>query len=478
MSIFGWALVVYLIILVGVGYYASRKVTDAEEFMVAGRSANKIMLLGTFVATFTSASMWIGTTGFFYKWGWCQIWQGPGTILPSIIIILFIGPYLRRFAQFTIPDFYGERYNSKLVRLIAALIIVGLYFTIMVAQLMGGGRVIQAALGWDYKVGMIAMAVVLIFYSWAGGQRSVIWCDTLQFFVILIASVGTFYYCLNIMGGFGELNRTLAAVDPNLVRGDGGGVMPWTMALAWTCIWGFGNSAQPYTISRFYSAKDIKTGIFGVGLGAFLISLFIILIGIVGVTARIKFPDLPSIDLAFPMVATKLLPTPIGVLAVTGLIAAIISTMDTLLVTLGITCGRDIFQKVFKPNATSRELLFVNRTATLGVGGLAAFVALNPPGPVLVITAFAWSVIASSFFVPLVAGIHWKRATRIGAISGMLGGAAVSLLWFYLNKPFGLHPVLPGLLSSLVFLVVGSLSSKEEDISELWKVLHPTKAKA
>lgn len=478
MTIYGWGMIVYLILLLGVGYMASKTVKNQEDFMVAGRSATKIMLLATFVGTVSSGSTWIGGAGFYYKFGWSQIWQGPGTCIPGVIILLFIGPYLRRFAQFTVSDFYETRYRSKKIRMIAASIIVCLYFTIMIAQLMSGARVVETALGWNYKMAMIIFSVILIIYSCAGGQTAVIWCDTMQFFVMMIASVGALFCCLNAVGGFSGLNAALSSIDPNLIKGDGGGSTPWTMALAWTFIWGLGNSAQPYTLGRFYCAKDVKTAVIGAGVGAFIISFFWILVGIVGLTARVKFPDLASIDLAYPAVATKLFPTPIGVLAICGLMAAIISTLDTLLVTLGTTVGRDIYQQILRPDADSKRVLFVSRMATLLIGSAALIFAMNPPGPVLVITSFAWSVIASAFFVPLVAGIHWKRANKTGAILSMVGGAAVTLLWFYANKPFGLHPVIPGVFSSVVFLVVGSLATKAEDVSALWAIIHPTTAKS
>lgn len=475
MTIYGWAILVYLMILLAVGYAASKRVKAQEDFMVAGRNANKLLLLATFVGTISSGSTWIGSTGFYYKYGWSQIWQGPGTVLPGIIILLFIGPYLRRFAQFTLPDFFACRYNSRFIRGISALTILCLYCAILVAMLMSGARLLESALEWDYKIALILMSTIVILYSMAGGQTSVIWCDTLQFFVIIFACAGALICCWQLVGGISGLNASLIKIDPNLVRGDGGGSTPWTMALAWTLIWGLGNPAQPYTIGRFYCAKDVKTAVFSAGFGSFVISLMWMLVGLVGLTARVNFPDLPSIDLAYPTVATKLFPTPIGILAVCGIFAAILSTLDTLLVTISTTVGRDVYQQILCPKATSKQVLNVSRVATavIGIGGV--LLALNPPATVLVITSFAWSILASAFFVPLVAGIHWRKATKLGAIVSMLGGGSVALIWFYLQQPLGLHPVIPGLLSSILLMVAVSLMTEAEDVSSLWETLHPAK---
>lgn len=476
MSIYGWGLIGYFAILLGVGYYTSKKVKSAEDYLVGGRSAGMIMLLGTFVATISSGSTWIGSTGFYYKYGWSQVWQGPGTILGPVLIMLFIGPYLRRFAQFTLPDFFEARYQIRFIRLLSAGMILLLYYTILVSQVMGGARVLEMALNWDYKIALVAFTSMFIIYAWLGGTMTVLYTDTLQFFVMLIGSVGTLFFCLTAVGGFSGLFASLSSIDPDLVTGYGGGVNPVSMAIAWTFVWGLGNSAQPYTITRFYTAKDTKTAVLSSGMGAFVLSFFWLLIGIVGTTARTLFPDLSNIDLAFPTLAIKLLPVPLGMLMVCGLMAAIISSADSLLVTAGATFGRDIYQSFINTEASNNQVLSFSRWGTLVLGIVSLVTALNPPGTVLVITTFAWSVLASSFFVPLVAGIHWKRANEYGALAAMIGGASMALVWFALNKPMDIHPVLIGVSSSTLLMIVVSLLTKSQDVEDLWKVLHPKKA--
>lgn len=478
MSVYGWGLIVYFTILLGFGYYIGKRVKNAEDYLVAGRSAGKLLLLGTFVATISSGSTWIGSTGFYYKYGWSQVWQGPGTVLGPVLIMLFVGPYLRRFAQYTLPDFFEARYQIRFIRLLSAITILLLYYTILVSQTMGGARILEMALNWDYKIALIAFTSIFIIYSWLGGSLAVVYTDTLQFFIMLIGSLGTLFYCLSAVGGFGGLTSKLAAIDPNLVTGYGGGVNPISMALAWTFVWGLGNSAQPYTITRFYTAKDTKTAVLSSGIAAFSISFFWLLIGIAGTSARVLFPDLSNIDLAFPTLAIRLLPVPLGILMVCALMAAIISSADSLLVTAGATFGRDIYQFFINTNASNKQVLSFSRRATLILGVVSLITALKPPGTVLVITTFAWSVLASSFFVPLVAGIHWKRANKYGALAAMIGGGSMALVWFALNKPMNIHPVLIGVFSSTLLMVIVSSLTKSQDVDELWKVLHPKKMKS
>jgi len=473
MNVYGYGVVFYFIILIGIGFYSSMKVKNVEDYLVSGRNAGKLLFLGTFVATFSSASIWIGMPGYFYKWGWCQLWQGPGTVLAPIIMMLFIGPYLRRFAQFTLPDFFVARYQSKTLRIITAIVILFLYYTILVAQAMGGARVLQMALGWDYKLALITLFIVFTLYTWRGGTYAVVRTDTFQFLVMCIGGILATIYCLLAAGGLVGMNLRLAAIDPNLVAGDGGGIMPISMILAWTMIWGLGNPAQPYTITRFYTAKDTKTAVYSAGVGAFSLAIFIIITAIVGNTARIFYPNLESIDLAFPIIAKNLLPVPIGILMMCGLIGAVISTTDSLLVTAGATLGRDFYQRLINTKASQKQVTSFSRWGIVVLSVVGFLTALNPPGPVITITAFAWSILASSFFIPLVAGIHFKKATKVGAFMSMIGGCIMSLVWFVLNKPLGIHPVLIGVFVSALLMVIGSIISEEQDVTDLWRKIHP-----
>jgi Na+/proline symporter len=135
------------------------------------------------------------------------------------------------------------------------------------------------------------------------------------------------------------------------------------------------------------------------------------------------------------------------------------STADSVLLVVGSTISKDLYKDFIKPHASVGEIVKISRVAIMGVGILSALFALTKPAPILSLQIFNYSTIGAAFFIPMMVGFYWKRATREGAMASMVGGALANLLWYWLKKPWGLDPIIPGLAVGLVLIYVVSMLS-------------------
>jgi sodium/pantothenate symporter len=206
-----------------------------------------------------------------------------------------------------------------------------------------------------------------------------------------------------------------------------------------------------------------------------------------GALSRLLLPALENPDLAIPMLTERVLNPWGGAVFLAGVMAAGMSTFASVLIIVSGSIVEDLRRGLGARRSEAvagrrrvamggrgldeTKEVFLGRIASLGAGLVALIIALRPPGLVLVITAFAWAVIASSCMWPVVLGVYWKRGTRAGATSSMVVGSAVALGWMAAGKPFGIHGFIPGVVSSLVIFVLVSLATRppsREVIERAW----------
>lgn len=169
-----------------------------------------------------------------------------------------------------------------------------------------------------------------------------------------------------------------------------------------------------------------------------------------GAIARLLVPGLSSPDLAIPSL-TKLVLSPIGgSIFLAGVIAAGMSTFASVLIIISSSIVRDIY------NHEPKNAILHTRLWSIGVGIISLLMALRPMALVLVICAFAWAVIASTCLWPMVSGIYWRRVTKIGVLSSMIGGFVTALTWMAVGKPFGIHGFIPGIIVGLILIILVS----------------------
>ncbi|MCK4392915.1 sodium/proline symporter, partial [Candidatus Bipolaricaulota bacterium] len=455
-AIYAFVLLLYMGLLVVVGLFTSRSLRNVEDFYIGGRRIGPWVTALSYVAAYFSSVVIIGGGGFGYQYGMSTLWIGAVNVLLGCTLAwIVLGRRLREFTTrlgtMTIPGFLATRFKAKEARIISALVIAVFLIIYNVSILKGMGHIFEGLMHIPYIVGVLLSGVIIVFYVSLGGYLAVVWTGFFQAWVmgagLILLTVGA----LKAVGGLSATNAALAAVDRGLVETPG--AWGWAGLISYALIVSFGVWGMPQLLVRFYSIKSIDV----LRIGTVVTSLggsMALLPYLDGAIARVLHPGLTNADLAIPTLAKTVLSPWGGAIFLAGVIAAGMSTFASVLIITSSAIVHDFAQKGLGKPLSEKQAFRYSRITSAVVGLVSLGIALRPPALVLVLTAFAWAVIASTCLWPILFGIYWRGATRWGVLSSMGGGLAVSLIWIALGSPFGLHGFIPGIASGLILLLL------------------------
>ncbi|MDR0839833.1 MAG: hypothetical protein LBN26_00375 [Christensenellaceae bacterium] len=457
-------IVAFLSTLVIVGIVLQRRVKTASNFLTGGGNVGVILAAGMFCATFLSGSSIVGYTGYLYGSGWTGFTSILGTAVSLFIVgavlVKRIRPHAGRGME-TIADLLADRFGSQFVRGFSAVMMILLYIIFTGAETIGIAKVLSSFLGWNYYVAVLVAVGFTIAYIVLGGMYTVAVNDTICGFLGIGGILVLAIVCVAHWGGIGPMNTQLAAVDPNLLK-TFANPLAIILVASNTAVWGIGNSSHPVFLAQTFSAKSSKSVLKSMAISAIAIFVFYFSTMILGSSARILVPGLADVDLAFPKLVDYMVHPVIGAIMLTAVIALIISTIDSCLLTAGSALGNDLIAKTFgiwKDDERKRLLLVRVGVVAVALLGMVLALIFNS-STVLIFQMFNFGASGAVFWVPIVFGLCWKKANRQGATASMVGGVAAYLIWFFTAyNTTGLHPVLPGTIVALLLMVIVSLST-------------------
>jgi len=453
--------VAYFLVVFAIGWLSLRATRDERDYWIAGGKLGWLVGGATLAATHVSAGTFIGTIGVMYTAGWSFGWVVLSIPLGYWFMAAVLAPRFTRVRELTLPAFMETRYYDRRVRALAAVIILIATVVYIQAQIVAGGLVANVAFGVPVTWGMVAFTAILLVYTVVGGMIAVVYTDFFQLAVMVLGVLAAVPLALRQVGGLDALFDTVQAVKPGVFHFDGG--LPpsllFTMALAFM----LGSVATPEKLTRLYAMRDMRTIRRGILLTIILATGINLLVFILSLVAITLFPALPTGDLAMPMIAQSVLPTLVGTLVLAAVTAAMMSTVDSLLIVAGSALSHDIYQTIIDPHANPSTRVWIGRAGVIVVGCVPVLLLLTGIGRgelVQFIVLLFTALMASSFFVPVVLGVYWRRATREGAITAMLGGVTLTFLWKLFGVPT-VDPVLPGFLASASLMIAVSLVTPE-----------------
>ncbi|MCK4257157.1 hypothetical protein KAX35_09735, partial [candidate division WOR-3 bacterium] len=368
----------------------------------------------------------------------------------------------------TVPDFFGERFRSKKVRLFSAIIILIFMIVYNVSILKGMGHIFEVLMDIPYFWGLLISGIIIVFYVAIGGYLAVVWSGLIQGIVMIFGVALLTVMTLKEVGGFTAVHDKLMAMDPGLVYTPG--LWGWAGLVSFCLIVSFGVWGMPQLIVRFYSIKSTKVLKIGTVV-ATIGGCMAILPYFNGACARALYPMLSSPDLAIPTLSKNVL-SPLGsAILLAGVVAAGMSTFASILIIIASSVVRDIYEKGLGRKLIQSEALKKGRLWSAIIGIISLIVAIKPPALILVLCAFAWAVIASTTLWPMLVGIYWKGATKTGVITSMAAGCITAILWIAIGNPFGIHGFIPGLsIGLIIILIVSKFTHKlpDEHIKRVW----------
>ncbi len=454
---------IYLAAILIVGSWGYKKIKSASDYFVANRSLGNILSTATFAGAYTSAATILGIVSLNYGLG-IQYFTGLNIGIPLgafLMVMLFIRP-LRNFAGYTLSDVFVERYGQNVGALSGVIIGIS-YILLLVPQLIGGSAVMSMLLEIPWHISVITMGAVLIIYVVLGGVYAVAVTDFIQYFILFAVVVISGIYVLIKMGGITNIMTSAYAIAPQNFKPLGGWIKDPLYLIGLALAWSLGTAAQPYIVMRAYSAKNAVTAEKMVRNFSILQVINIFFLFFVGFAciSLIKV-KLPSSDMAMPYLLKNVFPTGLGILMLAGILGAILSTTDTILITIGATLSNNVFKR-FLPKMTDKALVWTSRIIIIVSGILSVLFAMRPPGLISVVMGEIIGFVGCSFFIPLLCAFYWGRATKQGAFASMLGGSVAYALWKAFVPPSlsSIHPILIGIAVGLIMMLVVSYATEK-----------------
>ena len=225
--------------------------------------------------------------------------------------------------------------------------------------------------------------------------------------------------------------------------------------------WAFGNFGVPHFVTRAYIAKDERTARLAQGWAGVALLVFNIPCGLIGLAGIILCPGIEAQDIVTLTLLGEFVPPVVGGITMAAVLAAAVSTADSVLLLAGTTATHDIYRRHINPNADPAKLLKMSRIVTLVIGILATVAALLISGSIMWVQAYCVTLLGSAMAAPVIIGLAWKRANAKGGLASSLCGVATAIIWYMLGQPFGVMPMLPAFgVGCIVMIAVSLLTEK------------------
>ena len=457
-ALYALVLGVIVIALLTVSLSRLNKTKTKADYLVAGRS------LPTFVLVFTLLSSWVGSGSLLaggenaYKHGFAALWSASGGWV-GLLVIYFVAPRARKFAQFTIPDLLEARYNQT-ARVLGVISILAAYTAITSYQLTGGGDILHLVFPTviSADLGKILIAGFVIAFTAIAGMGSVAYMDVVIGLLATVALLVSLPFVLHRAGGWSGVTHALPASHFQ-VLGDFSFAQVMELFLP-TILLMLGNQSM---YQKFFSAKSEKAArnaVVGWIIGTVILETAIVSIA---VFASVVFPsgevhERPREIIAYT--ALHGLPAWLGAILMGAVFAKIVSTANNYLFSPATNLVNDVFIRYLAPNASNRLVLIVSRVVVVALGIWALYQALNTSS-VLAKMLYAYTIYAASVTPVVLAAFYSRRVNGYGAVSAIAAGALVTFLWggAKVHLPDVLaqrDAIFPALLAAVVCLVVVS----------------------
>lgn len=496
-------LILYLLINLLLGIRASRR--SAKEnadkgfltnYFAGSRSMGGLVLAMTLVATYTSASSFLGGPGlassFGMSWSWVAGVQIGATFLTLGVLGKKFAMIARRTNSVTINDYLRARYDSPAVVIVCGVAMVVFFITQMIAQFIGGATLMQTVTGVPYWAGLLLFGAVVIIYTSVGGFKAVVTTDTIQGVVMTIGTFLLLFFVIRSAGGMDNIVSSLDAGNPGwdlMGKGEYGAeiaaMRPGALISFWVLV-GIAVLGLPQTAVRCMGFKDTESMHKAMIYGTVVIGILMIGMHLAGTLAYPLLPEegLGSTDQVIPYVVMKYMPAWAAGFFLAAPLAAVMSTIDSLLILASATIIKDIYvhyikkvpfdaTEAAKPEYKSAydnvpKFSFA-LTAVIGITG--CLLALNPPDVIVWINLFAFGGLEATFFWPIIGGLYWKKGNSKACLASVIVGLAV---FIFFNRvkilPLGIHEIIIGLIAGgIVYFVVGALCNEEPDAEMIKK---------
>jgi solute:Na+ symporter, SSS family len=435
---------VYSLTMIGVGLGARKKVRSQNGFFVAQRQINVAFITGSLIATAVGGSVTVGMAGLGFGRGLTGAWWLLVGSIGLLILGIFFAKRVRGAALYTLPELVEKQYDRR-VGLAASILIVVAWVGVVAGQIVAVGKVLSILGMGSGNLWMVIFTIVFVTYTVIGGQLSVIRTDLYQAIIIYLGIFIGLGLFLPQVGGLDGLRLSL---PQDFFSFPVSSQFDWKALLSLLILVGATYVVGPDMYTRLFCAKNEKTAQRATFLSAFSFVPLAFAVVLIGMGARVLYPQI-SPEQAFPQVISGVLSPWLGGLVLAALVAALMSSADTCLLSQSVILTQDIIKR-FLPSLDERKTILLTRLNIIILGLLALGLAMILKG-VISSLLFAYTIFTCGLVVPVIAGFYKEKlkVTPQGALAALIGGGLIGLL----GKIPGLNIPLKGDLGLLGFAV-------------------------
>jgi sodium/proline symporter len=461
-------LVIYLLVIVAIGIYASRFSSKGiSEYFIGGRQMGRLVVALSAVVSGRSAWLLLGVSGLAYMKGVTAIWAVIGYITIEFLLFIYYAPRIRRFSEekdcITLPDFYAARFNDKsgFLRILVVIIFIVFMVAYISSQFVAGGKAFSAHLGISEQSGLLITAMIILIYTILGGFLAVSLTDVFQAMVMIAVLIGLPLAGMIGKGGMGSIMMELKSIDGDMLNF----FRQPALAIVGLIGIGLGSPGNPHIIVRYMSIRDHTqfkwTAVVGT-IWNIIMAIGAIAIGLVGRTYFNSPGLLPDGDEENIYVSlANLLTNPfLAGLIIASIFAAIMSTADSQLLIAASGIVRDVYEKILRKESKipQKHLTDLSRIVVLMIVIIAVALAFTVREQILWFVLFAWAGLGASIGPTSLLSLFWEKTTREGVIAGLISGSATVFIWKSSSMLSAvLYELIPGFAMALVMTVLVSL---------------------
>ncbi len=441
-------IVIFFLVRLAVGIWASRRVEDNTDYVVAGRRLPIHMAAASIMATWFAAETLMGASETAYDYGFQGVVFDPfGAAMCLFISGAFFVRLMRRAKYLTIVDFFERRYNKAMI-VLSVLAEVLTYFSWTAGQIVAGGAIVQALFGIDPQWGMIIIITIVAAYTTMGGMMADTLLDFFQMFLTAGGITLVFVVMLNAVGGWSGLiangGSTYVSEPFSLLPIAGEGYLGYTGAtgwMYWLAAWmaiGLGSVATQDLMQRSMAARNQATSVYGSYFAGVLYLFFGIMSPLIGIMVFALNPGMEDTSYLLVSAAMTHLSPIFTAIFIAALSSALMSTSDSSLL-----AGASAVTENLIPVFTGKKLegsraLWATRAMVIVNAVIALAIALFAQ-TIYELSIFAWTLLLVGLFIPFAFGMYWKKANSWGAVSAFVGGFVIWVLatLFFFNTGLG-----------------------------------------
>ena len=470
--------VVYMLIMLGVGFYFLKKNKNADDYYVGGRKMSKYHVGLSVVATDVGGGFSIGLGGLGFLMGLSGSWMLFTGLVGAWVSAVFLIPKVSKLAArlrlFTFPQLF-EHFYSPRVALLAGMISAVGYIGFTSSQLLAGAKLASASFhGLEMNTALIIMGAIAVGYTVMGGLKAVIYTDTVQWLILMgglvFIGIPLGYHAI---GGMEAIRATLPEEFLTLKNVEWQTLVNWGVTII--PIWFVGMTLY----QRIYATRTAKEAQHAWYIAGIFEWPFMAFMGVIlGLFAKVAFengmfaymgytPDSPmDAEMGLPLLLRTILPVGLMGLMTSAYFSAVMSTADSCLMAASGNMQTDILQKLFNLPEGQKSILLLSQFLTFIIGALALLIALQMEN-VLDLMLHSYAFMVSGLFVPVLGAFYWKRGSAVAAFWAMIigGGTTLTLTVLSFGLPFGLDPNIFGIsASAVVFILFSYLFPGEKNV--------------